>query len=224
MFTGLIRSLGTLAERTSRGREARLTVRCPEIVPHIEIGSSVCTNGVCLTATHISNSGFSADVSIETLSRSTLGDLRIGADLNLEPSLRVGDEVGGHFVFGHVDAVGTIHALERAGEGWDLSIEFPKALKPLIAEKGSIAIDGISLTVARLHSETFTVAVVPFTFENTRLRSCRAGDAVNLEADMLARYVQSVLRIKTKPETETNSSMLSETYLLEHGFGSGFDS
>lgn len=210
--------MGTLGALTQHGSEARIIVRCPDIVPEIQLGSSVCTNGVCLTATRITDTGFEADLSGETLSRSALKDVRVGGPLNLEPSLRVGDEVGGHFVFGHVDGVGSVRALERVGESWELTVTYPRSLAIYIAEKGSVSVDGISLTVARLTDETFTVAVVPFTYEHTILQHRRPGDGVNLEVDMLARYVARVLQAAPGAEPDGLPDGLTVGFLQEHGF------
>ena len=219
MFTGIIRSIGTLAARTLGGQDGRLTIRCPEIVSQVELGSSICTSGVCLTATKITSEGFEADLSGETLGRTTLGKLPIGGKVNIEPSLRVGDEVGGHFVSGHVDAVTKILALERQGDSWDLSLELPDSITRLVAEKGSVAIDGISLTVARLEAARFSVAVVPFTYENTTLSGRRPGDEINLEADMLARYVERMLSpVPAKKKKKESSESITEALLYDHGF------
>ena len=211
MFTGIIRAVGSVRRVEHRGTGARLTVACPEVVSDIEISDSMAVNGVCLTVTEGLADGFAADVSEETLSRSSLSQLGAGAPVNVETSLRLGDKLGGHLVFGHVDGLGTIVNLRRVGEFYDLGVEFPTNLARYITEKGSISVDGISLTVASLAGPRFSVAVIPFTFDQTNLRDRRVGERVNLEVDMLARYVERMLR-------SGESGELSKDFLSEHGF------
>ena len=196
-------------ERRSQGM--RLTISCPDVIKDIEISDSVAINGVCLTATSLLADGFSADVSEETLTRSNLSMLGNGAGVNVETSLRLGDKLGGHLVYGHVDGLGTIDALRNAGEFYDLQVTFPNQLSRYIAEKGSISIDGVSLTVSSLSASRFSVAVIPYTIEETNLQFRHVGDRVNLEVDMLARYVERMLN-------PNNPSELTKDFLSEHGF------
>lgn len=178
MFTGIINHLGTVKKRTA----TTLTISAP-LKP--KRGASVAVNGVCLTATN----GLTFDVGPETWKRTNLGSLKAGQTVNVEPSLRVGDEIGGHFVSGHVDAAADLIALEPWGEGfYRLTVELPAALRGLVAVKGSIAIDGISLTVTAVSRDRFEVMIVPHTLQNTSLGRRKAYDKVNLEADPLARY------------------------------------
>jgi len=184
MFTGIINHLGTVKKRTA----TTLTIAAP-LKP--TRGASVAINGVCLTATN----GLTFDVGPDTWKRTNLGALKIGQKVNVEPSLRLGDEVGGHFVSGHVDAAADMISLEPWGEGfWRLCVELPSALRGLVAVKGSIAIDGVSLTVTAVTKDRFEVMVVPHTLQNTNLGKRRAYDKLNLEADPLARYALAAVQ------------------------------
>lgn len=190
MFSGIINHLGKVVKKTATG----LVVAAK--LPKPKLGASVAINGVCLTST----SGLSFDVGPETWSRTNLGALKVGEAVNVEPSLRLGQEVGGHFVAGHVDATGEILSLQPWGEGfWRLRVELPRVLRGLVAVKGSIAIDGISLTVTAAAEDYFEIMLVPHTLQNTNLGRRNAGDRVNLEADPLARYAMAaVLAVRSK--------------------------
>lgn len=195
MFTGLVRHLGTLQARTPRPGGARLRIAAPQaVLDRAEPGASICTNGACLTAVRRDAQTWEADLSEETLARTTLGRLALGDLLHQEPSLLVGDPLDGHLVSGHVDGVGRL--LERAeGEGlWRFSL--PPALAPMTAPKGSIAVDGLSLTVVDCGSDWFTVALIPETVRRTRLEAMRPGTEVNLEADPIGRYVARALELR----------------------------
>ena len=199
MFTGLIRHLGTLESRASRAGGARLRLRADaDLLARAELGSSVAVNGVCLTSVAVDARGWEADLSDETLAKTTLGTLALGAAVHLEPALRVGDPLDGHLVSGHVDAVGRL--LERpAGEGlWRFSL--PAPLRPMTAPKGSIAVDGISLTVVDCDDEGFSVALIPETVSRTALGRLRPGDAVNLEADPIGRFVAQALALRGRED------------------------
>jgi len=194
MFTGLIRHIGTLAARQRRGPGARLRVEAePELLARAVRGASIAVMGVCLTAVTRDARHFEADLTEETLSKTTLGELPIGADLNLEPALLVGEPLDGHMVSGHTDTVGRL--TERAdGEGlWHFAM--PPALAPMLVPKGSIAIDGISLTVVDTTSQTFTIALIPETIAATTLKTLRPGDRVNIEADPIGKYVARILAL-----------------------------
>ncbi|NTV75343.1 MAG: riboflavin synthase [Holophaga sp.] len=195
MFTGLVRHLGTLQARQPRAGGARLVIAGPpELLERAEEGASICTNGACLTAVSRDLRTWQADLSDETLLRTTLGRLAPGDLLHLEPSLRVGDPLDGHLVSGHVDGVGRL--LERTrGEGlWRFSM--PPGLAPMTAPKGSIAVDGLSLTVVDCGSDWFTVALIPETVRRTRLEGMAAGAEVNLEADPVGRFVARALAVR----------------------------
>lgn len=192
MFTGLIRHLGALESRSSRPGGARLRIAAPpEVLERAVEGASIAVNGCCLTAVARDGRAWEADLSEETLAKTTLGALKIGEKLHLEPALRVGDPLDGHLMLGHVDAFGSLLA-RPAGEGlWRFGM--PAALAPLVAEKGSIAVDGVSLTVVDAGPDYFTVALIPETVVRTAFADMRPGDPVNLEADPLARYAARLL-------------------------------
>ena len=190
MFSGIIEALGHVASFERRGDDAVLTVEGGLDPKELVLGESIATNGVCLTVRDTTETGFVADLSVETLNRTTLGSLTPGARLNLERSLQVGDRISGHFVFGDVDTVGEIVSFEPEGEGQRLTISFPGDFGRFVADKGSVAIDGISLTVCSPRSDRFSIALIPHTLDVTTLGDRRAGDPVNLEADMLARYAR----------------------------------
>lgn len=194
MFTGIIETLGQVQEMARTVGGARLFVMPPAPLADLAIGESIAVNGVCLTAEPESRPGrLVFFLSGETLSRSTLGRLERGSAVNLERALRADSRLGGHLVLGHVDGVGTIRRFDRQGDAWELEIGFPNELAPFLAAKGSVAVDGISLTLARLEDDRFTVAVIPHTAEMTNLKRAGAGAAVNLEVDVLARYVVRAL-------------------------------
>jgi len=182
MFTGLVEQMG---EVQTAG--ARLAVRTP-LAAELERGDSIAVNGVCLTAADITGDGFEADVMEETLVRSSLGRLREGDRVNLELALRVGDRLGGHFVQGHVDSTGHVVSMEQREHSRVLQISAPPQVLRYVVEKGSIAVDGVSLTVTEVDDEGFSVSLIPETLERTTLGSVADGDPVNLEVDMLAKY------------------------------------
>ena len=195
MFTGLIRHFGTLDTRADRAGGARLRIKAaPEVLERADLGSSICVNGACLTAVGRDQHSWEADLSNETLHKTTLGRLRQGALLHLEPSLKVGDPLDGHLVSGHVDGVGRL--LERAqGEGlWRFSM--PAELATMIAVKGSVAVDGVSLTVVTCARDWFTVALIPETVRCLRLGTMQPGAEVNLEVDPVGRFVARALELQ----------------------------
>ena len=193
MFTGLIEELGSVCGRVRRGAFQQLEIAAERVLAGLQVGDSVNIDGVCQTAVAIGESGFSVETVAETLARTTLGTLGIGQAVNLERALRADQRLGGHLVLGHVDGIARIRRhMERDGEH-RFEIEPPPALARYIAAKGSVALDGISLTVAEVSGDAFTVAVIPHTFDNTTLSHRRAGDSVNLEVDVIARYVERLL-------------------------------
>ena len=194
MFTGIITHIGRVAAVAERHDGRELIVEAEIDSASIPLGASVAHSGVCLTVTGHEPGGWRVYASGETLARTTLGNWRVGDRLNIERSLRLGDELGGHLVFGHVDAVGTIAALAPEGDCHRLTIALPPALAPLVAVKGSITVDGISLTVNEVGADRFAVTIIPHTWQHTTLADRRVGDIVNLEADMLARYVARQLQ------------------------------
>ncbi len=193
MFTGIIEALGTVERVDSDAEGARLAVRAGAVVDRAHVGESIAVNGVCLTMTALNDGRFTADVSLETLRRSTLGGLHAGDSVNLERPLRVDQRLGGHIVQGHVDGVGTVVDVRPEGDGVWMRLASPAALLPFLVEKGSVAIDGVSLTVAGLADDGFAVALIPHTLAVTTLGRRRAGGQVNIEVDILAKYVQRLL-------------------------------
>jgi riboflavin synthase len=193
MFTGIVRERGTVvaADATAVGR--RLVVEAPTTASETVIGDSISIDGVCLTATDVADGRVAFDAVPETLSRSTLGHLDPGAEVNLEPALRAGEPLGGHYVQGHVDGVGRIRALDREGESLRVTIEPPADLLRYCVEKGSVTVQGVSLTIAELHDDAFTVALIPHTLEVTTLGTVAIGDELNIEVDVLAKYVERLV-------------------------------
>jgi riboflavin synthase len=188
MFTGLVEAVGELVERTATGGGCRLTISSP-LARELAPGDSVAVNGVCLTVTRAERDEMSAEAGPETVRVTTLGSLQEGAAVNLERPLRADSRLGGHFVQGHVDAVGQIEGIRTEAEFHWLTVAFPRRLAPYMVPKGSIAIDGISLTIARLDDERFDIQIVPFTMQHTNLGRAEVRDRVNLECDMVGKYV-----------------------------------
>ena len=197
MFTGLIETTGEVTARRPTTGGQRLSVRSP-LTGDLKPGDSVAVNGVCLTVVH-TDGAFHADVGPETLRVTTLGSLATGALVNLERPLRGDGRMGGHFVQGHVDAIGRIENLRPASDFLWLTVSFPQALARFLVMKGSVAVDGISLTVAGLSDDRFDVQLVPFTMEHTNLQRARIGDGVNLECDMIGKYVARAAELILKP-------------------------
>jgi riboflavin synthase len=195
MFTGIIEEVGEVVEFSGAGDFRTIRVRGRSVFDDLRLGSSIAVNGVCLTARSIAADEFSAEMSRETLDRTSLGNLKPGALVNLERPMRGDSRFGGHIVQGHVDGVGHILEFERRGDAWNLEIEYPESGSRYIVEKGSIAVDGISLTVAALRgSHVFSVAIIPHTFESTNLKMAVRADPVNLEFDVLAKYVENLIK------------------------------
>jgi riboflavin synthase len=197
MFTGLIEAIGEVTARTATTGGQRISIRSP-LAAGLSLGDSVAVNGVCLTVVK-SDAAFQADVGPETLRVTTLGSLEDGALVNLERPLRGDGRMGGHFVQGHVDAVGRIEDLRPESDFHWLTVSFPTELGRYLVAKGSIAVDGISLTVAGLGADRFDVQLVPFTLEHTNLKRARIGDHVNLECDMIGKYVARAAELILKP-------------------------
>ena len=219
MFTGIIEELGTV-ERVTRGRvSAILAIRAEAILSDLKIGDSVAVNGVCLTATSLTGRGFTADVMHETLDRSSLAGLGPGSPVNLERAMAADGRFGGHIVAGHVDGVGTIAAIEQDDNAIWFTITAPEQVLRYVVEKGSIAIDGISLTVAAVDGEGFSVSTIPHTVTQTNLNQRRRGDPVNLETDVVGKYIEKLLRPEeSKPHIPANESTLTKEMLLRCGF------
>lgn len=214
MFTGIIEAVGELATRSSYGDDTRLRITTGVMpLADIKLGDSVAVSGVCLTTAELSDGGFWADVSAETLSRSVLADLAVGAKVNLERALTPTSRLGGHLVSGHVDGIGTVARFYKDGRCWRLHVRTPENLTRYIAEKGSICVDGVSLTVNGVHANEFDVNIVPHTLDHTTLGDYRVGRRVNLEVDVIARYLECLLAGRAG-----TVGGVSESLLRERGF------
>ena len=192
MFTGLIEAVGTVVQITRSGAKHRITLRCPQLASQLKAGDSVSVNGVCLTALEITPQDFSADLAAETVVRTSLTRLAAGTPVNLELPTRAGTPLGGHLVQGHVDGVATLVSLERVpgGDDWKLELGLPAGLERYVVAKGSIGVEGISLTVAAIEGREVTIAIIPHTYATTNLKSLSSGDPLNIEVDVLAKYAE----------------------------------
>jgi riboflavin synthase len=195
MFTGLVEAVGTVASLECRGEQARLTLELP-FAGELKLGDSVAVNGCCLTVADLTNDAASFDLLAQTLRVTSLGGLATGSRVNLERAMQAGDRFGGHFVQGHVDATGAITRLEASGQDHILGVSLPPEIHRLCVDKGSLAIDGISLTIAELKEKEAVFWITPHTWENTHLHAASIGQAVNLEADMLAKYVAKLVEAR----------------------------
>lgn len=215
MFTGIVEEVGRIGKWTPRSAGAEVQILADRVTQDSREGDSICVNGVCLTARNITNGGFWADLSPETLQRSALRQLRSGSVVNLERALLPTTRLGGHIVQNHVDGVGIVHSLRELGDGnWWLSIEIPQDLDHYCVFKGSVSIDGVSLTIAALENRILSVAVIPLTYEHTAMRGYRPGDRVNLEVDVVAKYVEKMLATKDF----SPKSRLTEERLRDLGY------
>ena len=215
MFTGIIEHLGTVESLKTSSQGGRLTIRAPTLAQNLTISNSIAVNGCCLTIVATENERFSADLSGETLRKTSLGEWKAGTRINLEQPLTAGKEFGGHIVLGHVDTIGRVARLESEGENWWYGVEVPESFARYIVPQGSITIDGISLTVARWNGRVAEVAVIPFTYEHTNIRDKKIGDAVNLEGDVLGKYVERYL--EARPGSKSPSNLTIE-HLVTQGF------
>jgi riboflavin synthase len=199
MFTGIVEEVGKLVSIRQGGESARLTVAAPLVCQDARLGDSIAINGTCLTIVEIQGDRLSFDAVPETIRRTSLGGLKPGAAVNLERALAVGQRLGGHFVQGHVDGIGTLLSVREEENARILKVGAPADLMRYLLPKGSVAVDGISLTVADVGPDWFTLWIIPHTWANTSLREKRVGDAVNLEADMLAKYIERLLAARETP-------------------------
>lgn len=196
MFTGIIEELGSVRSIEERGENARIVIDARVVTEGTNHGDSIAVNGVCLTALDIHDDSFAADVSRETLLRSTLGSLKPGARVNLERAVTPATRLGGHMVQGHVDARGKFVSVENHGESWTLRIGYPPEIARYLVFKGSVAVEGISLTIANLTDDYFEIAIIPKTWEVTNLSHLKSGDSVNLEVDVIGKYVERLLAFR----------------------------
>ena len=198
MFTGIIEELGRIRTVEKRGEDARIVIAARTVTEGSRDGDSISVNGVCLTALEVTPDSFAADLSKETLFRSTLGNLKAGSPVNLERAVTPTTRLGGHIVQGHVDARGTFLGSEDHGESWTFRFAFPREIAPYLVFKGSVSVEGISLTIANLTDDYFEIAVIPKTYEVTNFSQLKPGDAVNLEADVIAKYIERILTVRSQ--------------------------
>jgi riboflavin synthase len=221
MYSGIVTNQGTVSKRQVRGTSIRFVFRFRRPEKNIKLGESIAVDGVCLTIAGVVPGGFEADVVRETLQATTLGDLRPGSCVNLERSLKVGDEIGGHFVTGHIDGTGRIRQIEKRKKNWLITFEPPKEIMKCLAQKGSIAVDGISLTVQSLTRKDFKITIIPHTLKETTLGRKGPGDLVNLEIDLITRYLK-VLTSEMKPAQKKKAAAVNPAklvrFLKEQGF------
>jgi riboflavin synthase len=221
MFTGIIEHFGTIESLKLGDAGGRVTIHAPSLAASLAVSNSIAVNGCCLTVVSLENARFSADLSGETVRKTSFGasqsPLNVGARVNLEQPLTAGKEFGGHFVLGHVDTIGQVTRLEPEGENWWYAVRVPADFAGYVVPKGSITIDGISLTVARWCDNVAAIAVIPYTYEHTNIRDRKPGDPVNLEGDVLGKYVERYLATRTS-ETGQAGSSLTVAQLTEQGF------
>jgi riboflavin synthase len=213
LFTGLIEDLGTLRELRRGAAEVRLTVATALPMSELTLGESIAVNGICLTVVAFGNGTFSADVSVETVACTTLAELSPGHRVNLERALRLSDRLGGHLVSGHVDGIGTVIESTREGNATRFTFRVPTELSRYLVGKGSVAVDGVSLTVNTVAGETFSLAVIPHTLAMTTLQALVVGGRVNIETDIIGKYVERLVR-----GGEGKESAIDRQFLAKHGF------
>jgi riboflavin synthase len=218
MFTGIIEHLGRIESVSLQDDGGRVTIHAPTLASNLAVSNSVAVNGCCLTIVSVNEGRFSANLSGETIRKTSFGvsfgPLKKGAIVNLEQPLTAGKEFGGHFVLGHVDGTGEVAHLRQEGESWQYGVQVPEELERYIVPKGSITIDGISLTVANWHDGIAEIAVIPYTYEHTNIRYLRPGQAVNLEGDILGKYIERYLEARKEP----SASRLTVANIVEQGF------
>ena len=214
MFTGIVEEIGTVKAVQRSGNTSYIRIQAEKVLEDAHLGDSIAVNGVCLTVTDMNRTEFQADVMNETLSRSSLGTLKAGSPVNLERAMSAAGRFGGHIVSGHIDGTGTITDIKNDGIAVWYTVSASSEILRYIVEKGSIAIDGISLTVAKVTESSFSVSIIPHTASQTILSSKRAGDTVNLENDIIAKYVEKLM----KPTEEPQTGNLTMELLAENGF------
>ena len=214
MFTGIVAGTGVVHGVQRREKDFRLTVDCRRLVESPKLGESVAVDGVCLTVVEAAGSILSFDVSVETINRTNFKELAVGREVNLERALALGDRLGGHIMQGHVDCVGWLRRLSKIGEGYEMEVELPAEGMRYVVEKGSIAISGISLTVASRLERSITVALIPHTFDVTSLKTSTTGSTVNVEYDIIAKYVENLV----KPYPPPPGGAITEETLRRGGF------
>ena len=216
MFTGIVEEIGTITHIKNGVKSSKLIINCNKVLETTEIGDSICTNGVCLTVTNINKGTFEADVMAETIRKSNLNTFKIGSKVNLERALSLSTRLGGHLVSGHIDGIGYIKDLKKEDSSIWITIKTSADILRYIVYKGSITIDGISLTIAYVDDDVFKVSIIPHTLQQTILSSKNIGDSVNLECDMIGKYVEKLLGITSPDKQQANN--INETFLKENGF------
>lgn len=214
MFTGIVEEIGIVKSFSKNQKDALIVVECDKVLDGTKIGDSIAINGVCQTVIANSSNNFSVQVSSETLGVTTFSNLKIGDKVNLERALTLNSRLGGHIVTGHVDGLAKVKNIQKQSEFYNVKFEVDKSLGKYIAKKGSVCVNGISLTIAEVISNEFSIAIIPHTFENTNLNNLKIGEFVNIEGDILAKYIEKFL------STDNNSSnkVLDESFLKENGF------
>jgi len=215
MFTGIVEHLGTISRLETGPSGGKLNVHAPTLAGKLVVSASIAVNGCCLTIVHHDHEHFSADLSPETLAKTSFPFLKAGARVNLEQPLTAGNEFGGHFVLGHVDTTCRVAHLTKDGDSWNFGVQIPVELAPYVVSKGSITIDGISLTVAHWHDSIAEIAVIPYTYQHTNIADRSPGDPVNLEADILGKYTERYL---TQRQPTSTPSPLRVDDLVRQGF------
>ena len=218
MFTGLVEGIGRVKSIQRLRDDMRMTIQPPVQMSDCQVGDSICVDGVCLTLTQVSEGNLSVDVSAETLSRSTLSVLRQGDEVNLERALRLTDRLGGHLVSGHVDGIGKILKKEHQQRSWLLRIGIDEPISRYTIEKGSIAVDGISLTINRCEKRFFEVNIIPLTARETTVTKKKLGDLVNIETDLVAKYVDKFVSLDKSAQQEKTASSIDFDMLIKQGF------
>ncbi|MCS6886526.1 MAG: riboflavin synthase [Acidobacteriota bacterium] len=217
MFTGIIEQVGRVV-RTNLSGSSKVAISAP-LLKAVSPGESIAVNGVCLTVAELSGTTAVFDISRETLRRSTLGNLKVDDEVNLERALRLDSRLGGHIVQGHVDATAKYLGHKKSGESYEIAFSLPQSIAQYVCLKGSIAVNGISLTVASLSEDRFSVAVIPYTWHNTTLKTLRTGQMVNLEADILAKYVERLLKFRSSGSQDKTTSILEKLGLSDQQLG-----
>jgi riboflavin synthase len=215
MFTGIIEHVGTVDSLKLHAEGGRLSIHAATVAPHLAVANSIAVDGCCLTVVDRDEERFSAYLSAETIRKTSMREWKPGTRVNLEQPMTAGKEFGGHFVLGHIDTTGHVTRLDPEGENWWYGVEVPEPFAKYIVPQGSIAIDGISLTVARWNGRIADIAIIPFTYQHTNIRNKKIGDAVNLEGDVLGKYVERYLEARSGAKQAAN---LSIERLVEQGF------
>ncbi|GFP74074.1 riboflavin synthase [Clostridium fungisolvens] len=215
MFTGLVEEIGRVESVVKSAKSARIVIKAKTVLEGVKLGDSICTNGVCLTVTSFDSSSFTIDAMAETMRRSNLKNLSPGDEVNLERALRVGDRLGGHIVSGHIDGIGTIEDYQREDNAVWITVSASSELVRYIVQKGSIAMDGVSLTVAYVDYSVFKVSIIPHTKDMTTLLRKKIGDEVNLECDMIGKYIEKFIGAKEQSAVKKD---IDFNFLSENGF------